>query len=1705
MQSAQANIDTLLGPLEADPQPTREQVGHAINQADRELGPLFIVFEPTYHSFNNLSLSHIWINSELAAYRLEVITLRQAVQKRLQAIIAKNNLAQQSSGIVGETMADWVRSFSTGSIDESRKLSEEELAKVSKAGAEFGSGVDILTHATPVENLSQLLGDAQLLSVAEYEKLHGSLPGRAQGKEGAADVENKQVVFDINVVNAKYSRSFNLELPYVALAFSARSLITQNQFTVDDGIHLFSKGNALEGADGLVVDLSKEPFVIVTNKKFEAIVMAQLRALSSKPNKFGLTGDNFDSWVQRHLYLITETDTSYIELTSSRQQALYSQLEAQDAAGLVGPATGRFVPTGEMGHGVNNKLLNLYTYFNPEALNLPESRTEAAPRITSAPIVNAPKNNFSYQPDTADEGQIAYELANNPNLSVERRAALMNRLNDLLNKDKAVDVALAAGGYHKPLHADVHRVVEEGLPDDLKNFSSLDSAEQARLKDKYRDADGQIVIPVVGLVRGAGLLGHIGLGRYYGEPVVYIDAALNREQLRQERAVVKAHEQYEINKWEEKRRELGLDHEQMRVWIIRNANTQGTGLAQQLAQQWHQEAPSVEQIYLQERINFQFQQGRVERALQRIQGVAEAQRERLQREFRDLLGIDLREFIIPEILSRRESEHVAMAQPPTGEGAGARIEILVSLAALLNDDELAWLVGHEFIHTQVDHYTQTTELGARPANKRDVIAQLLKDYSFMSKIMPISGWTENFQHALDLAIQFDPEAKIRLEALSQQEEKSADFIGALLTVLAGLDPEAAVSGFEKIFNNLDRLEGLLPSEHKMPFDSHPAVAQRVQDIAEYVSRCNLQAEKDIYENDVMLAAKAPSTGFQPEDKLSKLRGLWREFFPGVPEEVRAGFILQLALHDLAVEDIFKYYDAQLDVVVVDDEVMTILSPLINAENADRFDFKGIVIISESALQKLRAGSGAQGQTGPVTLATVDNAIAVLESRLDAASLKKIPRLGFHVEELGHQPEGNFWYYIFDPDSEYYAGIKTPEFFERLQGAVIRMLNFIPQGTLPEIYILKDTKKRSLFVTDTKPRNDNVTSVYPLGNRSSHRYLFTEGKSASSALPPELIVRPTITLTAQEYADAQNWGDQQAAAQALKDPDHLLAKAYLNRLLYKKTLEVVLALSEADAAAAERSVIGIKDDLATFNLTKDGLSIQGSGNVIIDGVTCPVSLWGALPVFSQLPELGQKSGYVTRVTISDADNVRIGYIDIEFTRGDANIEKIAEQLGAKQNKNIFVSADVKVNAVYREKGIATAFMEYSEKLAAQLLTEIRKYPDVYPSGIHMFRLILDGDSTNGFTSKYAESHGYQTLDPGLKYLMEIQESQAASSQVEVPDSADVLEARMALLENQLAAENREIVTVNPFTIKDEASLVDKIKDKRAVIRLVARDLNDAVNISYRMGELLAGYFSDSFGVYRREDFTFAVGELVRNAFLHGNRLDFRLPVYIVLDLEHQRIEVYDLAKKIEEGLDWQKKLETANKQLGGEGSGIFALQKQGWVYQLDKNIYDAVSGKSIGKRAAINRKAGEGKPGLASSSKTSSSGQDAAREGPAITGGIDLRFLPIATMSLDNLKAGIKIMPPASLQRMDLTREWSDIVRLVSSGITPSTERLKEYFAASCFKGNFDNDAGKIISCIANILRMEEENCSLTDPGLKDILVVSGSGRSGKDIKLALAK
>lgn len=119
------------------------------------------------------------------------------------------------------------------------------------------------------------------------------------------------------------------------------------------------------------------------------------------------------------------------------------------------------------------------------------------------------------------------------------------------------------------------------------------------------------------------------------------------------------------------------------------------------------------------------------------------------------------------------------------------------------------------------------------------------------------------------------------------------------------------------------------------------------------------------------------------------------------------------------------------------------------------------------------------------------------------------------------------------------------------------------------------------------------------------------------------------------------------------------------------------------------------------------------------------------------------------------------------------------------------------------------------------------------------------------------------------------------------------------------------------------------------------------------------------------------------------------------------------------------------------------------------------------------------------------------------GGIDFRNLPIVTQARSNLSANIAGSAIARLKDINLNQEWLDIQKLTQSGIIPSPERIKEYLQGLCLKDDYsDEKARNVILCLADILRLEEENYLSTDALLKDILIVLSSTNDTPELKEA---
>ncbi|MHB8154750.1 MAG: ATP-binding protein [Candidatus Omnitrophota bacterium] len=118
------------------------------------------------------------------------------------------------------------------------------------------------------------------------------------------------------------------------------------------------------------------------------------------------------------------------------------------------------------------------------------------------------------------------------------------------------------------------------------------------------------------------------------------------------------------------------------------------------------------------------------------------------------------------------------------------------------------------------------------------------------------------------------------------------------------------------------------------------------------------------------------------------------------------------------------------------------------------------------------------------------------------------------------------------------------------------------------------------------------------------------------------------------------------------------------------------------------------------------------------------------------------------------------------------------------------------------------------------------------------------------------------------------------------------------------------------------------------------------------------------------------------------------------------------------------------------------------------------------------------------------------------GGIDMRSLSKNTVIQP--MAGASPVRGISLQgqSLNLDKEWQEIERMANSGIAPSCERLREYLLSL---QDPNSQIDKVLACIADILRQEEEKACYTESSLREILVLLESDKPVNELRLALAK
>ena len=110
------------------------------------------------------------------------------------------------------------------------------------------------------------------------------------------------------------------------------------------------------------------------------------------------------------------------------------------------------------------------------------------------------------------------------------------------------------------------------------------------------------------------------------------------------------------------------------------------------------------------------------------------------------------------------------------------------------------------------------------------------------------------------------------------------------------------------------------------------------------------------------------------------------------------------------------------------------------------------------------------------------------------------------------------------------------------------------------------------------------------------------------------------------------------------------------------------------------------------------------------------------------------------------------------------------------------------------------------------------------------------------------------------------------------------------------------------------------------------------------------------------------------------------------------------------------------------------------------------------------------------------------------GGVDFRALPIMTQPSGIVPLGRSEIGLSGTVPINLDEEWQQIQNMLNAGIIPSSQRLKEFLEASCEGIDCAERTEDALGIIADILRLEEERVAVTEPALRELLVLLESCR-----------
>ncbi len=247
---------------------------------------------------------------------------------------------------------------------------EKTLRELSEANKRFPNSQDLMLHAANTDILiEKILKPGLLLSRAEQMKMSGeayfasakmsvkrnengtyklSIP-HPTGSYDRDNLTSEQLSQERGYGNkawfdeyneACFSKNFSYfgDITPLSLCFSKTSLLSDRQFMVADGWHVFNNGyKGIPESEGFKIDLNKEPhLLVIVNKDFLSVFMEKLKRISTQGRLLGGSA-SVEEWADKHVMVVDSVNSA--ETQKQVQTEFFKRFPSKRK-------TGYFMPTG---------------------------------------------------------------------------------------------------------------------------------------------------------------------------------------------------------------------------------------------------------------------------------------------------------------------------------------------------------------------------------------------------------------------------------------------------------------------------------------------------------------------------------------------------------------------------------------------------------------------------------------------------------------------------------------------------------------------------------------------------------------------------------------------------------------------------------------------------------------------------------------------------------------------------------------------------------------------------------------------------------------------------------------------------------------------------------------------------------------------------------------------------------------------------------------------------------------------------------------------------------------------------------------------------------------------------------------------------------------------------------------------------------------